>query len=77
MMSTALLIAGFVIIMYVLVYSKRAKRNRKKINDLNTGVKHRTYREHREAIEKRRKSMEYNNYVTKYNSTEDVREKEE
>ncbi|TCL58551.1 hypothetical protein EDD76_106204 [Kineothrix alysoides] len=77
MMSTALLIAGLVIIMYVLVYSKRAKRNRKKIDDMNIGGQHRTYREHREAIEKRRKSLEYNNYVTKYNSTEDVREKED
>ncbi len=77
MMSTVLLIAGFVIIMYVLVYSKRAKRNRKKIDDLNIGGNHRTYREHCEAIEKRRKSLEYNNYVTKYNSTEDIREKEE
>lgn len=75
MLSTVLLIAGFVIIMYVLVYSKRAKRNRKKINDLNIDGKHRTYRERRETIEKRRQSLEYNNYVTKYNSTEDVREK--
>lgn len=77
MMSTALFIAGIVIIMYFLVYSKGTKRNRKKIDDLNIGGTHRTYREHREAIEKRRKSLEYNNYVTKYNSTEDFREKDE
>lgn len=34
-----------------------------------------TYLDRRKAMEKRRESLSHTNYVTKYNSTEDYREK--
>lgn len=74
-MLILIIVVAFLIVMYVLIYAKRAKRN-KKINETNVVDKYkRTYSDHRKAVEKRRDSLSHNNYVTKYNSTEDYREK--
>ncbi|NLL76745.1 MAG: hypothetical protein GX235_05810 [Clostridiales bacterium] len=75
-MTTILLVSVFIVAMYFLVYSKKAKKNREKMDEINYNGRRRTYAEHRQSIEQRRKTiLEHNNYVTKYNSTEDYREK--
>ncbi|WMC92785.1 hypothetical protein [Kineothrix sp. MB12-C1] len=74
-MFIAILIIAFLIVMYILVFVKRNKKN-KEMNKLSSVDNYRkTYLDRRKAMEKRRESLSHTNYVTKYNSTEDYREK--
>lgn len=65
----------FLVIMYVLIYSKQNKK-RKEHENSSVEEFRSNYIERREEMQKRREIAQRNaNYVTKYNSSEDYREK--
>ena len=80
-MSKLFIIVGiFLVIIYVYIYVK-IKKNREKTNNINSV---RDFNKSYEYLRGRRKQIRtdnknqnsrYNNYVTKYNSSEDYREK--
>lgn len=74
-MFAVVLIIAFLLLINVITFIKRNKRN-KKINEPNSVKQYRkTYADRREAMGKHGDSSSYENYVTKYNSTVDYREK--
>lgn len=60
---------------YMLIYLRRSKKD--KADNVNSVEEyHRNYTEHREELRKRRNTaLKTKNYVTKFNSSEDFREK--
>lgn len=75
-----ILIVIFLIIVYVYIYTK-LKKNKEKTNninsvrDFNNSYKHLTGRTNPIQPKRNDPNNRYNNYVTKYNSSEDYREK--
>ena len=75
-----ILIAIFLVIVYVYIYA-RIKKNKEKTNNINSVRDFNNSYEHLSGRPKQIKSnrfeqnSRYNNYVTKYNSSEDYREK--
>lgn len=75
-----ILVGIFIVIVYVYLYIK-IKKNREKtrninsIRDFNNAYEHLSGRPKRIKTDKYNQNNQYNNYVTKYNSSEDYREK--
>lgn len=70
-----LFVGIFLVVMYILMYSRQNKR--RKENEINAVDEFRSnYIDRREEMKKRREMRQGNaNYITKYNSSEDYREK--
>lgn len=67
-------VIAFLVIMYVLMYAKNKKRKENEISSVEEF--RRNYIDRREEMQKRREIAQKNsNYITKYNSSEDYREK--
>lgn len=69
-----ILIVAFLVVMYLISYAKNKK---KKENEISSVEEFRmNYIDRREEMKKRREIAQKNsNYITKYNSSEDYREK--
>ena len=75
-----ILIGIFLVIVYVYLYIriKKTKEKTKSINsvrDFNSTYKHLTGKPKQLQSDRYNQNNRYNNYVTKYNSSEDYREK--
>lgn len=67
-------VIAFLVIMYLLSYAKNKKRKENEISSVEEFRKN--YIDRREEMKKRREIAQKNsNYITKYNSLEDYREK--
>ena len=80
-MSNLFILVGiFLVIIYVYIYIK-IKKNKEKtksinsIRDFNNSYNHLTGKSKSTRSDRYNKNNQYNNYVTKYNSSEDYREK--
>ena len=67
-------VIAFLVVMYVLMYVKNKKRKENEITSVEQF--HNNYIDRRKEMKTRREIAQRNsNYVTKYNSSEDYREK--
>lgn len=73
MVSIIVVIAAF-LIMYVITFIRQVKRNR---NDETNSVEqfHNNYRTYQNEALRKYKNTDRNKYITRYNSSEDYREK--
>ncbi|MCH5249636.1 MAG: FeoB-associated Cys-rich membrane protein [Lachnospiraceae bacterium] len=80
MSGMIILIAIFLVIVYAYIYTK-IKKNKERTNninsvrDFNNSYKYLTGQSSQKQFNRKNTNNGYNNYVTKYNSSEDYREK--